>query len=179
MLTAEFWGQATSIVAMTLIILSFQPKKIAGFYALQLSGNVFFAISFLLLGNVAGGLMNAIGVLRAIGMLCLGKKRPIWALVLFNVLFVGAAVFAGTAGGDGPACIVALIPQIAGTFSMWYGSDKAIRWVQLCVISPCWLLNNTLVTLSLGGFICEVLSIISTVIFMIRVRNRKKLTDVA
>lgn len=172
-MTPEFWGQVTGILAMALIILSFQPKKIAGFYILQLSGNVLFAISFLLLGNVSGSLMNAIGVVRAVMMLALGKKRPIWALVLVNALFVAAAIFAGTAGGEGIACVVSLIPQVVGSFSMWYGSGKAIRWIQLCVISPFWLLNNTVVTLSYGGIICEVFSMISTIIYLIRVRERK------
>ncbi|MBQ7378210.1 MAG: YgjV family protein [Clostridia bacterium] len=167
-------GQIFSIIAMTLIILSFQFKRRSLYYIMQISGNVFFAISFLLLGNVAGGLMNAIGIVRGVIMLSLGTRRKLWALVLINALFVGGAAFAGTVGGDGWACLVSLAPQIAGTFSMWYGSDNAIRWVQLGVISPLWLVNNTVISLSIGGIICEAFCMVSTVIYLIRVRKSKK-----
>ena len=176
MTTTEIIGQVISVIAMALIILSFQCKNRVGFYAMQMSGNVFFAISFLLLGNVAGSLMNLMGVFRGIIMLLPAERRKMWHLVLINALFVGGAVFAGTVGGDGFACLVSFAAQTAGTFSMWYGNDRAIRWVQLCAISPLWIVNNTLISFSIGGIICEVFSMISTIIYLIRVRKRKKVS---
>ena len=101
-------GYATSIVAMALIILSFQCKKRSAFYAMQMSGNVVFAISFLLLGNIAASLMNLVGLFRGIIMLFPQEKRKIWHLVLINALFVGGALLAGTVGGEGLACLVSL-----------------------------------------------------------------------
>lgn len=177
MTPVEIIGQVVSIIAMTLIILSFQFKHRLGFYSMQMSGNVFFAISFLLLGNVAGCLMNLMGVFRGMIMLMPKEKQKVWHLVLINLLFVGGAVFAGTVGGTGWACLLSFAAQTLGTFSMWYGNDKSIRWVQLCGISPLWILNNTLVSLSIGGLICEAFSMISTIVYLIRVRNRKKVTD--
>lgn len=170
----EIAGQVISVIAMALIILSFQFKRRSMYYVMQISGNVFFAVSFLLLGNVAGCLMNAFGIVRGLIMLALGQKRRTWVLVLINLLFVGGTVFAGTVGGDGWACVVSLIPQIVGTFSMWYGSDNAIRWVQLSVISPFWLLNNTLVSFSIGGIICELFCMVSTVIYLVRMKIAEK-----
>ncbi len=176
MTTIEIIGQVISVIAMALIILSFQSKSRIGFYAMQMSGNVFFAISFLLLGNVAGSLMNFMGVFRGIIMLLPEQKRKTWHLVLINALFVGGAVFAGTVGGDGWACLVSFAAQTAGTFSMWYGSDRSIRWVQLCAISPLWIVNNTAISFSIGGIICEVFSMISTIIYLVRVRKNKKVS---
>ena len=142
-----------------------------------MSGNVFFAVSFFLLGNVAGGLMNLMGLFRGMIMLLPNEKKRTWHLVLINCLFVGGAVFAGTVGGDGWACLVSFAAQTTGTFSMWYGTDKSIRWVQLCAISPLWMLNNTLISFSIGGIICEAFSMISTIIYLIRVRKRKKVAQ--
>lgn len=174
MTPAEIAGQVISVIAMTLIILSFQFKKRSVYYIMQVSGNVFFAVSFLLLGNVAGCLMNAIGIVRGLIMLGLGEKRRTWVLWLINLMFVGGTVFAGTVGGDGWACVISLVPQVAGTFSMWYGSDNAIRWVQLGIISPFWLLNNTLVSFSIGGIICELFCMVSTVIYLVRMKVERK-----
>lgn len=170
----EIAGQVISVVAMALIILSFQFKRRSVYYIMQISGNLFFAASFLLLGNVAGCLMNAVGIVRGVIMLALGSRRSVWALVLINALFVGGAVFAGTVGGDGWACLISFAAQTSGTFSMWYGSDNAIRWVQLCAISPLWLINNTAISFSIGGIICEVFCMVSTVIYLIRVKKEKK-----
>ncbi|MBQ2806046.1 MAG: YgjV family protein [Clostridia bacterium] len=168
MTPAEIAGQVFSVLAMSLIILSFQPKRRSLYYIMQISGNVLFAVSFLLLGNVAGCLMNAMGVVRGLIMLALGQKRRVWALVLINALFVAGAVFAGTVGGDGWACLVSLAPQVIGTFSMWYGSDNAIRWIQLGLISPLWLVNNIFISLSIGGIICEVFCMVSASVYLAR-----------
>ena len=173
----EIAGQMISVLAMVLIILSFQFKRRSMYYVMQISGNVMFAISFLLLGNVAACLMNAIGIVRGIIMICLGNKRHVWMLVLINVLFVMGTVFAGTVGGGGWGCIVSLIPQVAGTFSMWYGSNNAIRWIQMCVISPLWLVNNTVISFSLGGIICEVFCMVSAAIYLIRMKKARQNLD--
>lgn len=168
-------GQVLSVLAMSLIISSFQFKRRSLYYVTQISGNVLFAVSFLLLGNIAGCLMNAIGIVRGLIMLGLGEKRRAWALVLINLLFVAGAAFAGTVGGDGWACLVSLAPQVIGTFSMWYGSDNAIRWIQLGLISPFWLVNNIWISFSIGGIICEVFCMISAAIYLIRrARDGKK-----
>lgn len=171
----ELTGQIVGIAAMALIILSFQFKRRSIYYIMQISGNVLFAVSFLLLGNVAACLMNAIGIVRGIIMILLGNKRKTWALVLINVLFVAGTVFAGTVGGGGWGCVVSLIPQVAGTFSMWYGSDNAIRWIQLCIISPLWLVNNIFISLSYGGIICEAFCMVSAALYLIRMTDWKKM----
>ena len=167
-------GYVTSVIAMALIIFSFQCKKRGAFYAMQMSGNVVFAVSFLLLGNIAASLMNLMGLFRGLIMLLPDEKRKTWHLVLINALFVGGAAFAGTVGGEGAKCLVSFTAQTAGTFSMWYGTDKSIRWVQLCAISPLWIVNNTAISFSPGGLICEVFCMVSTIVYLIRVKACKK-----
>lgn len=172
----EIAGQVIGVMAMALIVLSFQCKKRAGFYVMQMSGNVLFAVSFLMLGNVGASLMNLMGVFRAIILLLPERRRKIWHLVLINLLFVGGAVFAGTVGGDGWACLVSFAAQTAGTFSLWYGSDRAVRWVQLCIISPLWITNNTVFTTppAIGGIICEAFCMVSTIVYLVRMKIEEK-----
>ncbi len=172
----EFAGQVIGVMAMALIVLSFQCKNRVGFYVMQMSGNVLFAVSFVMLGNVGASLMNLMGVFRAIILLLPERRRRIWHLVLINLLFVGGAVFAGTVGGDGWSCLVSFAAQTIGTFSLWYGSDRAVRWVQLCAISPLWIVNNTVFTAppAVGGIICETFCMISTVIYLVRMKVAEK-----
>lgn len=173
-MTPELWGQVTSIIGMILIISSFQFKNKVLFYAAQMSGNLFYAISFLLLGNVAGSLMNLLGIVRGVVMMQSPEKRKLWQLISLNVIFVAATVFSATVGGLGLGALFSFVAQTAGTFCMWYGNDRAIRWGQLCVISPLWILNNTLISLSYGGILGECFNMVSTIVYLIRVRKRKK-----
>ena len=172
-MTPELWGQVTSIIGMVLIIGSFQFKSKTGFYVAQMSGNLFYAISFLLLGNVAGSLMNLLGILRGFVMMQSREKRKLWQFISLNAVFAAAAVFAATVGGMGWGAMICFAAQVLGTVCMWYGNDRTIRWGQLCLISPLWILNNTLISLSIGGILGELFNMISTIVYLIRVRARK------
>ncbi|MBQ2826565.1 MAG: YgjV family protein, partial [Clostridia bacterium] len=66
--------------------------------------------------------------------------------------------------------ILLLIAQIVGTYAMWFGDGKRIRTLQLCVVSPIWLLNNILV-FTIGGIIAEVFTIASAIISFFRYRK--------
>lgn len=169
-MTPELWGQVASIIGMILVISSFQFKKKSVFYAVQMSGNLFYAISFLLLGNVAGALMNLLGIIRGIVMMQPFKKRKLWQFIVLNIIFVAATVFSATVGGLGFGALFCFVAQTTGTFCMWYGNDRTIRWGQLCVISPLWLLNNTLVSFSIGGILGECFNMVSAIVYLIRCR---------
>jgi hypothetical protein len=172
-MTPELWGQVTSIIGMILIISSFQFKNKVLFYAAQMSGNVFYAVSFLLLGNMAGALMNLLGIIRGVVMLQSKQQRKMWQFVALNVVFLAATVFSATVGGMGWAALLSFAAMTVGTVCMWFGNDRAIRWGQLFGVSPLWMLNNTVISFSLGGILGECFSMISTIIYLIRVSGRK------
>lgn len=50
---------------------------------------------------------------------------------------------------------------------MWRANPGHIRYTQLFVVSPAWLTNN-IFHFTLGGILCEVLSMISVVVSFIR-----------
>lgn len=174
MTTTEIIGQVTGIIGMLLIIFSFQFKSKVGFYTMQMSGNLFYALSFFLLGNVAGSLMNFLGIIRGFVMMQKPEKRRFWHFVVLNLTFIAATVFAATVGGMGWAALLSFTAQTVGTICMWYGNDRTIRWGQLCVISPLWMINNTVVSISIGGILGESFNMISTIVYLIRMRIEKK-----
>ena len=69
----EWIAQIIGIVAMGIIILSYQQKKQSTVIAFQLFGSALFAINFFMLGAIMGGLLNFIAIIRAI--VFLNKKK--------------------------------------------------------------------------------------------------------
>jgi hypothetical protein len=170
----EIIGQVSGIIGMILVIMSFQFKSKIGFYISQMSGNLFYTVSFLLLGNVAGALMNFLGILRGFVMMQPAEKRKLWQFILLNVTFIAAAVFAATVGGMGWAALLSFAAQTVGTVCMWYGNDRTIRWGQLLLISPLWMINNTMVSFTIGGILGESFNMVSTIVYLIRMHVEKK-----
>lgn len=168
MTTPEIIGQVLSIIGMAVIFASLQIKNRIGFYVVQIGGNLLFTISFLLLGNIAGALMNLLGIVRGFMMMQPDEKRRTWQFVLMNLLFVAAAIFAATVGKMGWDALFSVAAQVVGTVCMWYGGDRTIRWGQLCIISPLWLINNTLISFSIGGVLGEAFNMVSASIYLIR-----------
>ena len=62
----EIIAQIIGIFAMLFNILSYQCKRQKAVIAMQLFGGLLFAVNFLMLGALVGGILNIIAVLRAI-----------------------------------------------------------------------------------------------------------------
>ena len=176
----EIIAQAVGIVAMVFNILSYQGKKQSTVITLQLFGASLFAINFFMLGATVGGIMNLMAAFRAI--VFVNKKRfkaeSVWWLIIFITMFVTAYVLTFTVFGKTFTPINALIellPIIAMTVStigFRNGSAKAIRYWGL-IGSPSWLVYN-ICNFAIGAIICEVVSLISIIVGIIRYDIKKK-----
>ncbi len=175
-------AQAVGIIAMIFTVISFQQKNKNAVIALQLVGTALFSINYFMLGAMVGCLVNALGVLRAI--VYLDRKRfcsdkPFW-LIFFIAGFIGAYVLTFTVFEKeftlANALLEALpiIAMILFTVGYHLGSAKMIRRFAL-FCSPLWLTYN-IANLALGATLCEVISLCSIVVGMIR-HDRKKSND--
>ncbi|MBQ8533359.1 MAG: YgjV family protein [Clostridia bacterium] len=159
----EIIAQIIGIFGTCSMFLSFQIKKNSTFFVVQCLSGLFFALNFLLLGAYTGSIFNFINILRG-SVLAGGKKyKKIYFLVLLQLLYVLTVVFTF----NGWLSILSLIAQLVGTFAMWTQNGKIIRFGQLLCVSPIWLIHNIFV-FSIGGIICEVFSIISIIVSLIR-----------
>ena len=167
-------GQAIGIVAMAFNILSFQGKKARSVMLTQLCGASLFAISYFMIGAAGAGLLNLIAVLRA--AVYSNKERfcadsNVW-LIVFTVLYIASYVLAFTVFGKSFTLVNALVevlPVIAltiTTFGFKLQNAKIIRRFGI-VNSVCWLIYN-IVNIAIGGIICEVLSLGSIAVGMVR-----------
>ena len=176
----ETAAQIVGIVAMAFNILSYQFKKRESVIICHLFGSTLFAISFFMLGAFTGGILNAVDTVR--GLIFYDKKKlkadsPVWIAVV-EVIYILSYVATFTLFGKDFTlfnAIIELLPVVGLTaLTVGYSKDdsKAIRLAGL-ISSPSWLIYNV-VNVAIGAIICEVLSIISIVLGIVRHDIKRK-----
>ena len=159
-------GQILSIIAMVIMVISFQMKSNKLLFILQIISCIGFATSYLLLGFIDACFLNILALLRCVLFLIKRLKGNVIVLILLELSFIVCTIFTY----QSVFSIVILIAQMVGTFSMWTGNGKIIRYLNLFITSPGWLINN-IYAFSIGGIICESFNIISILVALFRYRK--------
>lgn len=159
-------GQIIGLIAMVAIILSFQCKSNRRLVVVIGIGALLFAVSYFLLGQSSAAMFNIIAVICSI--MCLKddlKNRLSFGIIA--TLYVVATLFTFS----GWWSLVLMAAQIAGSYSVMFSSGTFIRKIRFFFISPVWLINNTVMCFTVGGIICEVVTMISIIVSFIRYRK--------
>lgn len=161
-------------------VISYQQKKKTALILCQLFGGLLFAVHFLMLGSYIGAMMNVIAFIRAIVFSRnIGSERlkHIWAGGLVALCFVcyvlNFTLFKmewGLANG-----IIQALPILAMFFAITSFTMKDAGRIRIFSLfaSPLWLVYNVIVH-SLGGAICEILSLVSILLGIIRHDIKRK-----
>lgn len=180
MTKTELIAQAAGILAMIFNLLSYQQKTRKGAIFFQLFGTTLFTINFLMLGATVGGLMNLTGAIRAVIFINKEKLRAdhIAWFIGFTAVYLASYILTFTVL-DKETTAVNLILEflpvtgmIATTLSYRLTDAAAIRKFGL-ISSPVWLIYN-IANFSVGAIICEVLSLGSIIIGIVRLDRKKK-----
>lgn len=172
-------AQVIGLFAMAFNILSYQQKTRNRAIAFQLCGGILFSVNFFLLGAIVGSILNVIAAVRAIVFLNKEKLKadhPAW-LAGFIATYVLSYVLTFTLFGKEATAvnlIVEFLPVVgmtATTISFRLSDAKAIRKYGL-ISSPSWLVYN-IANFSIGAICCEVLSLCSILIGMLRLDRAK------
>ena len=162
----ELWGQIISVIAMVAIILSFQcksNKKLAFVYG---TGATLFAVSYFMLGQPSAALYNIISAVFSI--MCLKERfKTKLNFGIIVALFIAATYFTY----ENWWSLVLMSAVVASAYSMMFKSGKFIRNIRFFYISPVWLINNTIMCFSIGGLICEIITMTSVIVSFIRFRK--------
>lgn len=178
MTTYDIAAQAIGILAMLFNIASFQQKRQRAVIACQLGGALLFSLHFFMLGAVIGGILNAIGAVRAVVFIFREKFRadhPLW-LAAFLLTYGASYLLTFTLFGKEPTAanlIVELLPvigMVATTISFHLTDARAIRRFGL-ISSPSWLIYN-IINHSIGAVCCEVLCLCSILTGMARLDRK-------
>ena len=137
-------------------------------------------VNYLLLGAMVGSLMNLIGVIRAVVYLNKEKlKSDRWPWLFgFTAVYLSVYVLSFTVFGK-PVTplnlfveVLPVVGMVASNLGFMAKDGKAVR--RFCLVSsPSWLVYN-IFAFSIGAIICEVLSLFSIVIGMLRHDRQKK-----
>jgi len=167
----DILAQLVGIAAMAFNILSYQQKTRTRAIGFQLFGSALFAVNYFLLGAVVGGILNLVGTVRAAVFLNREKFRAdrIGWLIGFTVVYLLSYLLTVF------NLIVEFLPVVgmtATTISFRLQDAGDIRKFGL-ISSPSWLVYN-IVNFSIGAICCEVLSLGSILIGMLRLDGKKK-----
>lgn len=176
----EIFAQIIGIFAMAFNIFSYQQKQQKNVISFQLIGSALFTIHFFTLKAFMDGLLNAIGIVRAIVYLkkdVFKSDNVLW-LIGFEILYAASYVLTFTVFGNQFTpinAIIELLPLVgmtATTFAFRSKSAKTTRILGL-VSSPSWLIYNIL-SFAIGAIFCEVFSLISIIVGLIRLDSKKQ-----
>ena len=178
--TTEIIAQAIGIFAMAFNLLSYQQKTRKDAIVFQLFGTTLFTINFLMLGAMVGGLLNLVGAIRAIIFINKEKLKAdhiAWQFCFIAVYFASYILTFTVFGKEATVFnliieFLPLIGMIATTISYRFSDAKSIRKFGL-ISSPAWLVYN-IANMSVGAILCEVLSLGSIIIGIIRLDKQKK-----
>ena len=170
----EICAQILGIIGLIIIVSSFQCKKNKTFFLLQGIGSFMFFLNFIMISAYAGALFNLTNLIR--GLLFSKEDKKIWKLVLvilcYTICFVFSVILIF---GDWFMIFISALPYItlvAMSVFMWKGNGTHIRVFQVTAMSPSWIVHN-IFNFSLGGILCEIFNMISTVVSIIRFRKQK------
>ena len=177
----ETTAQIIGIFAAAMNILSYQCKSKNKLIFMQLFGSLLFTANYLMLGAVVGGLMNGIAVIRAIAFLYKDKWHLNEKILIgsFIAAFIASYVLAFTVFEIEPIpknFIIEILPVIgmsAVTVSFNMKNATAVRIIGITLSSPGWLVYNVC-SGSIGAILCEVFSLASLAIGIIRHDIKRK-----
>ena len=178
--TIEITAQIIGIVAMFFNLFSYQQKTRKGAIICQLFGTILFTVNFFMLGATVGAIMNFIGALRAVIFINKEKLKAdhVGWFIGFTVVYLASYVLTFTVLDKEPTAMnfilefLPVIGMVATTHSYRLTDAKAIRKFGL-ISSPVWLIYN-IANFSVGAIICEVLSLASIIIGIVRLDKKKQ-----
>ena len=166
-------AQVIGLAAMLVTVLSLQCRSNQNFYRCQTAGGVLFLLNFLLLCAWSGALMNLYSILRPELLRREKIASSKWILpALLAILVIFCIVLLFFSHEKWYLILAVFIAQAGGTCAMATQNGKLIRFGQLFVVSPLWMIYNLLLPIpSLGGVICELINIVSTLVALFRYRK--------
>ena len=165
-------AQAFGILGLIFNVLSFQAKRNKMLFVCQALGGISFAINFILIGDLASCLFNIMNLVR--GVVFIRSKKKVTEIAIVEALYVACFCFSLSQiwGNwfDIFLSLLTFLSLVILSYVMWKANPRHIRYTQLCLSSPAWIVNN-IFHFTLGGLLCEIFTICSVIISLIRFKK--------
>lgn len=167
--TQQLIGQALGILATIITVISYQMNTKKSLLLVQTAATTCTCLAYFFLGAASGFALNVVCIIRNIVFYFQkdsGKVHTISSLSL-----AGAMVVLGALSWQGPVSLLIISALAANTIFMSFGNPQLLR-KSILGTSSLVLLYNVFV-FSLGGIANEGLSIVSSVVGILRFRREK------
>lgn len=160
----EILIQGIGFVGIVAAIIAFQAKKHRNIILFRNANTLLFALQYLLLDAYSGAAMNMLSFVRnEIYSWCIKKnKKTIYA----QMVFCGIYIVSGILTWAGIESLIIIISKFFSTYAYGIKDTKWLRIFTLISVS-CMLVYN-IYARSWAGVICEVFTIISLIIALVR-----------
>lgn len=166
-------AQAIGLLSLILSLISFQQRKRAGIMLFQMGASLSCAVSLIMLGGIAGGILDLIAFSRTVVFSFRDKYKwassPLWLIFYFAVI-IAVGILTGERGSF--IVVFAILGTLFSTVSLWMRQEKLMRIIALFA-GPCWIAYNLYYS-SCFGILNEIIAMTSIIIALIRLRERPK-----
>ena len=164
-------AQIIGIIALIIVLVSFQQRTRKGILLLQCFSTALFTLHFALIGGYTGSALNFFSGVRSVIYYNKDKKwaKSIFWPVLFIIIFTAATLIIAFKAGGGIPWWYNLFPLFGAyvyTIATYTDSPKIIRRT-LWLSSVAWIIYN-LKANSVGGVITEIFALISNAVAILR-----------
>lgn len=166
------FAQAIGCLALILSLISFQMKTRSRILFFQMLASLSCATSLIMLGGIAGGLLDVVAFSRTL-VFSLGDKYA-WArnklwLPFYFVLIIAVGVITWERGSI--VTLFAILGTLLSTVALYMKREKYMRIISLFV-GPCWIAYN-LIYASCFGILNEIIAMTSIAVALWRMREKR------
>ena len=169
-------AQAIGFLSLAFSLISFQMRTRGKILFFQMLASLSCAISLIMLGGVAGGVLDIVAFSRTVVFSLSDRfawaKSKLW-LPFYFVMIITIGILTWEKGGI--VTLFAILGTLLSTLALYMKNERNLRIISLFV-GPCWIAYN-LIYASCFGMLNEIIAITSIIIALIRTRNQKRTVE--
>ena len=162
-------GQALGIIATIITFISYQVNTKSRLLIIQTAATLCTCFSFLFLGASTGFALNIVCIVRNVCFYF--QKNKSHAHTVTSVVLALAMIVLGVFSWHGPASLLIMLALAANTLFMATGDPQLLR--KSVIVTSGMILVYNVIVFSIGGITNEGISIISSIIGVIRFRKER------
>ena len=163
-------GQALGIVAVILGFITYQMRSQKALLVVNMITCAVFCGHYLLIGAISGFALNAVGFVR--NLVYTNRDRKVFASPVWPFVFGGIMLIAGILTWQDWRSVLMICALVINSLALSLKNPQHIRY-SLLITCPTVLVYDLLLH-SYGGMIYEAMSIVSSLIGIIRFRQKAR-----
>lgn len=169
----NFVAQALGILALVIMVLSYQQKERKTLLYFQMASNACFAVSYFMLGGVSFAVMSLINIARSF---VFSKEDTKWGQsCVWLYVFLAVPVISGILTWESPLSLLVIAATVVLTLALYSKDGKRMR--RLFLLPPVLYISYNVAHKALGGIGSDVFCLISAIVAIYRFDIKKETTN--